>query len=653
MPTPSLTAASGVCLTLNAVADNAYRAGFRGESLITAVAVSCAENSTHQVDLVHVNTATAQNLIDVYVGRKQVTASRDRGLWQINDRAHPDVTDAQAFNPLENAKAAYRISGGGTNWRPWTTYNSGAYKKWLNDARTAAAGAATRAGGPSGQPTPTAAPPAAPAAVAARIPVLVPYGGAHDALPVDTMPIYPTDLRIMGAPGGTTRATLASVEPRTTSIDVDLALKEQSEMRLIFADPGLTAFNLGLLLPGLQIELADLRFESVAVEIGNGPGGETVTVTCRDFDAEGLKRDRLEGVTGPHTAFAYLEQMTNGVDYTYEDTPEVDVRKVIDKDDPAGRLQTTWALLDKWAADLGYLFNVGQGAAFFARPSAIAAVAPGVVVKVAPGRQPPPGHPDTPFLSIGVPKIRRISDETDAGSGFNQPNRGLTSPATGTVDLPQRRAARIRPGMRLELYGMASFDGSYLITRVAGRVDNDLTPWNVEFETPVDPTPQDPALKPTAPTPTPATTGTPGNGTKQASDFVAFAQAQAGKKYIYGAEASLADPSPKAFDCSELVQWAAARAGVAIADGSGNQFAAVAAAHLTLRVEQAARIRGALLFRGTPGSPGRDHVAISLGDGMNTIEARGTAYGVVQGPISGREWHGAGLIPGMTYQQKP
>ena len=53
-----------------------------------------------------------------------------------------------------------------------------------------------------------------------------------------------------------------------------------------------------------------------------------------------------------------------------------------------------------------------------------------------------------------------------------------------------------------------------------------------------------------------------------ADEFVRQAQAQAGDPYVYGAEANLADPNPKAFDCSELTQWAAKRAGVTIPDGA-------------------------------------------------------------------------------------
>lgn len=45
--------------------------------------------------------------------------SRDRGPFQINDHWHPEVTDAQAYDPYQSAVAAYRISNGGTDWSQW------------------------------------------------------------------------------------------------------------------------------------------------------------------------------------------------------------------------------------------------------------------------------------------------------------------------------------------------------------------------------------------------------------------------------------------------------------------------------------------------------------------------------------------------------
>ena len=50
--------------------------------------------------------------------------TNDFGYWQING-----VHGAMAtYNPIRNAKAAIAISSNGRNWRPWTTYVTGAYR---------------------------------------------------------------------------------------------------------------------------------------------------------------------------------------------------------------------------------------------------------------------------------------------------------------------------------------------------------------------------------------------------------------------------------------------------------------------------------------------------------------------------------------------
>jgi hypothetical protein len=77
------------------------------------------------------------------------------GLWQVNLPSHPNFDPQSLYDPTYNAKAAYAISSGGTNWNPWTTYRTGAYLKWYNPA----------------QPTP-AAPAAASSNVALGVAVL-------------------------------------------------------------------------------------------------------------------------------------------------------------------------------------------------------------------------------------------------------------------------------------------------------------------------------------------------------------------------------------------------------------------------------------------------------------------------------------------------
>jgi|1186.fasta_scaffold94363_2 cell wall-associated NlpC family hydrolase len=145
-----------------------------------------------------------------------------------------------------------------------------------------------------------------------------------------------------------------------------------------------------------------------------------------------------------------------------------------------------------------------------------------------------------------------------------------------------------------------------------------------------------------------------GSGQSVARNFLSTAMAQAGKPYIWGASAAPSDPNPKAFDCSELTKWAAARVGVTIPDMASAQYIYLRDHGATMSVDQALHTPGALLFR-FPHEPKRvgenpnaEHVAISVGDGVHTIEARGHAYGTnVFDNAAGRGFNFAGMIPGM------
>ncbi|HET7487871.1 MAG TPA: NlpC/P60 family protein [Acidimicrobiales bacterium] len=121
---------------------------------------------------------------------------------------------------------------------------------------------------------------------------------------------------------------------------------------------------------------------------------------------------------------------------------------------------------------------------------------------------------------------------------------------------------------------------------------------------------------------------------------------QSGDPYIFGARVSRTDPDPPAFDCSELIEWACKRAGVQMPDGSKNQKRfCVDEGGLGIPVPEAIDTRGALLFRMT-GEP--THVVASLGNG-ETIEARGSKYGVGEFQVRNREWTHGARIPGVDY----
>lgn len=117
-----------------AIAQAALAAGFAaGTPATTAVAVALAESGGN---------TTARN--------RNSDGSVDRGLWQINSKWHPEVSDAQADNPATAAQAAFRISGSGRNWRPWAAFTRGAHTAFMvraNQAVTLAVGTGSLAGG--------------------------------------------------------------------------------------------------------------------------------------------------------------------------------------------------------------------------------------------------------------------------------------------------------------------------------------------------------------------------------------------------------------------------------------------------------------------------------------------------------------------------
>jgi cell wall-associated NlpC family hydrolase len=140
--------------------------------------------------------------------------------------------------------------------------------------------------------------------------------------------------------------------------------------------------------------------------------------------------------------------------------------------------------------------------------------------------------------------------------------------------------------------------------------------------------------------------------------FVQAALAQVGDRYVFGHNVQLDDPDPRAFDCSELVEWAAHRAGVQIQDGTWNQYLQLQGENALIDVEEAIRTRGALLFHfsSTPtaggGRPRQAHVAISLGDGR-IVEAANPGRGVVISPADPDRFNHAAVIPALGTATPP
>lgn len=115
------------------IANALYQAGFRGEALVTMLATAMGESgwnaqATGDTTLTNGTWGPSVGVFQI----RTLNAERGTGGWR----------DEQALRGslLHQAKAAFAISNGGTNFGPWTIYSNGAYTQHMAAARQAAAG---------------------------------------------------------------------------------------------------------------------------------------------------------------------------------------------------------------------------------------------------------------------------------------------------------------------------------------------------------------------------------------------------------------------------------------------------------------------------------------------------------------------------------
>lgn len=102
----------------------AKQAGFPEGEAQTAAAVALAESSGNP-------TASHRNS----------NGSTDFGLWQINS-VHSQLLAGKVWQePSVNARMAYEVWKG-SGWNAWTTYKTGAFRRYANGANSPSGGAA-------------------------------------------------------------------------------------------------------------------------------------------------------------------------------------------------------------------------------------------------------------------------------------------------------------------------------------------------------------------------------------------------------------------------------------------------------------------------------------------------------------------------------
>lgn len=415
-----------------------------------------------------------------------------------------------------------------------------------------------------------------------------------------------------------------NIATAVTSASLSLSASEATQLDLTITDTDWEILRSGLFSAGTpkkagsRCDYAGLHLEVRAIEVSARGVDNVLRVTARSFGVGRLKRARgpLVRKNLTPTQFVKLEAKRAGLKCIGQPSPK---RKSIARQTGKDG-ESSWDTCQRLAKELGFICFEAAGTLYFGKPTWITQRTKRLPIRWR-GEK-------TDGAIDELPTCRRSGDD----------RRNV---ATVEVKVRGDLAEDARPGMALALSGVPTFEGRYMVDSITLDLAEG-TAATIQASTPENPVPE-PPQKATKTSPGKGNTSSSSTGTqstavgaKTAAAFVGFALSQAGDRYIYGAEVSLTDPDPNAFDCSELVEWAAARAGVRFVDGSSAQIAAAK----PISVEQGIRTRGALLWH-----PG--HVAISLGNGK-TIEAANSRVGVVQLSASGR-FSRAGLIPGLRY----
>ena len=112
-------------LTPSQVATFAHRAGFTGPGLVIATAIAHAESGFN-------DEAIGDVALENAIWGPSV------GLWQIRTlkKDPPHIRDRNWLtgSPFNQAVAAYAISSNGTDFTPWSTFNTGAYLQYMDEA---------------------------------------------------------------------------------------------------------------------------------------------------------------------------------------------------------------------------------------------------------------------------------------------------------------------------------------------------------------------------------------------------------------------------------------------------------------------------------------------------------------------------------------
>lgn len=258
---------------------------------------------------------------------------------------------------------------------------------------------------------------------------------------------------------------------------ISMSTTQVSQVDLDIKDSDFDLLRSGLFTAGSTFRFQDERLEVAVVETG-GTISPTLKIKARSKGVQILKREKGAKIWKDLSPTDLVKSTARrvGLGVVAQSSPSRAEIARTGADGTGEEAESMWALLRDLAAQEGYILFEARSTLYFGEPTWLMANAQQVWNLGFPDR---PGKGAGDIYSMTIPVCRRSSNDEDDAVELS-------------FTLPFSVGIQVRPGDAVNLTGMPSFTGTYLINSVDITLDG-RTPVSVSAGTPIDPEPRDTA----------------------------------------------------------------------------------------------------------------------------------------------------------------
>lgn len=263
------------------------------------------------------------------------------------------------------------------------------------------------------------------------------------------------------------------------TLNVEYTMDQVSQITINMEDPNLVFSNAGFFNLRTPVQFFFSRFEITVLSYGPGASkNEQVTLLCRPRGAQIMKRSKGELVRRniSPTQFMFLEAQAAGMGFVGQ--PSASVAQV-SRTASSNTDESSWDVGNTLAGNLGYIMFESENILYFGQPTWLVGQM-GTPISLT--------YPSNATDKLTIQEFPTATRSDDDANG---------STVTINVDR-QGRARQIRPGMTMQVHGIAPFSSETYLVSSVNWTEYDIGPVVIEMRSPVNPIVPQPPKKDTS-----------------------------------------------------------------------------------------------------------------------------------------------------------